>query len=175
MPRTTSTLGAARTERPNHDLLRPSGSQNRYHPLPQKGRKTTMKLSAILCASFVTLAALAMTAESTLAAKFAVNAKRLDPYASTAVKDCTDAGGIVSTAKDGTKTCTTPSPACKASGKSNTSEKIDTNDATAVAACFEVCGTIAPAARVDINRGVWKAPAGICTKPVQGAVGPAPH
>ena len=72
-----------------------------------------------------------------------------------AAKACTDNGGIVSTAPDGHKACTTPSAACATKINIGTSSSIDTNDEAAVRACFVACGTIStnPAGQT------------VCTKP----------
>lgn len=72
-----------------------------------------MKMSALLCASAVAVAALALMAEGALAAPVKgskSNNFRLDPTNPNAAADCIKAGGKVATDKDGNKVCSTPAP-----------------------------------------------------------------
>ncbi len=126
-----------------------------------------MKLSAMLCTSVLALAALAPAADGAINLNSSrSNIYRLAPNDANADKACTDKGGIVSTAKDGNKTCTIP-VACATTikgSKSNASFKIDTNDAAAVKECFDACGTIST--DKDGNK--------VCTKPAPVTPSPAP-
>lgn len=72
-----------------------------------------MRASAMARASFVALAVLAMTTDSTLARNAEgrnvvfgnLNIKRIDPNDPYAVKACTDSGGTVKTDEHGIKIC----------------------------------------------------------------------
>jgi hypothetical protein len=101
-------------------------------------KEKVMKLSSILCASLVALAALSLAAEGTYAASSIKSSKsntsdktatintsksntyKLDPSDPNAEKSCTDGGGAVSTDKGGNKICTKPDDAINLnSSKSN--------------------------------------------------------
>ena len=87
-----------------------------------------MKLSPLFCASFVALAALALSASGASAANLNLsksNINKLAPNDPNAEKACTDGGGIVSTDKDGQKICTQPEAANATTVKSSKSNSQD--------------------------------------------------
>lgn len=79
-----------------------------------------MKLSPIVCASVVALAALALTADGAFATSSLNSSKsniyRLDPTVPNAEKACTGGGGVIATDKDGQKVCATGYRAASARG-----------------------------------------------------------
>ena len=95
-----------------------------------------MKISATWCAFALTAAALALAADSMLAA----TSYNLNPRDPSAPSICTANGGTVVTDASGNKVCAMP-PACAQSAMPN-AYTLDPNDANAVKTCTDACGTV---------------------------------